>query len=86
MVVGSGGTTRAAIYALKSLGYTPIFIAARNSSRVDELAGSFPADYDIRMLDSPAQVAKLPASSLLGVVVSTIPADKPIDPAIEGNR
>ena len=82
MVVGSGGTTRAAIYALHSLGYAPIYIAARNSGRVDELASSFPADYDIQMVSSAAQVASLSSGALPGVIISTIPADKPIDPAM----
>ncbi|KAH8888162.1 Pentafunctional AroM protein [Thozetella sp. PMI_491] len=83
MVVGSGGTTRAAIYALRSLGYAPIFIAARNAGRVGELAASFPRDYDVQVLESPAQMAALPSNLVPTVLVSTIPADKAIEPAIK---
>ncbi|KAK0635107.1 Shikimate dehydrogenase [Bombardia bombarda] len=78
MVVGSGGTTRAAIYAMHSLGYAPIYVVARNSERVKELAESFPADYDIRQFETPQHVSQM-SSLLPTVVISSIPADKPID-------
>jgi len=77
MVVGSGGTTRAAVYALHALGYAPIYTVARNADRVKELAASFPADYDIRALMTPQEVQQVDV--LPTVVISTIPADKPID-------
>ncbi|KAL2197264.1 EPSP synthase-domain-containing protein [Corynascus similis CBS 632.67] len=80
MVVGSGGTTRAAIYALHSLGYAPIYVVARTPERVKELAEGFPADYGIQRLSTPDEVAAVAArGELPSVVVSTIPADKPID-------
>ncbi|KAK3315243.1 EPSP synthase-domain-containing protein [Apodospora peruviana] len=79
MVVGSGGTTRAAIYALHALGYAPIYVVARNADRVKELAEAFPADYDIQTLETPEEVNRVEGSKLASVVVSSIPADKPID-------
>jgi pentafunctional AROM polypeptide len=85
MVVGSGGTTRAAIYALNSLGYAPIYVVARTSERVAELAEGFPKEFDLQRLTTPEQVAEIAAAGtgakggLPSVVVSTIPADKPID-------
>ncbi|KAK3386915.1 EPSP synthase-domain-containing protein [Podospora didyma] len=78
MVVGSGGTTRAAIYALHNLGYAPIYVVARNSENAKSIAESFPADYDIQTLATPEEVAQL-TTSLPSVVISSIPADKPID-------
>lgn len=81
LVVGSGGTTRAAIYALHSLNYSPIYMVARNNAAVKSIAKSFPAEYDIRTLDTPEQVAGLSAS-LPNVVITTIPADKPVDPSM----
>ncbi|KAK3946225.1 EPSP synthase-domain-containing protein [Diplogelasinospora grovesii] len=79
MVVGSGGTTRAAIYALHALGYGPIYIVARNPDSVATLKNDFPADFDIQHLATPEEVTpeKLPT-----VVVSTIPADRPIEPSM----
>jgi pentafunctional AROM polypeptide len=82
MVVGSGGTTRAAIYALHSLSYSPIYIVARNSDSVRSLADSFPPDYNIRHLASLEQAAGT-STSLPRVVITTIPADKPIDPTMK---
>lgn len=82
MVVGSGGTTRAAIYALHDLGYAPIYVVARSSERVQELLASFPADYDIRTLATPEEVASAPEGALPGVIISSIPADKPIDQGV----
>jgi pentafunctional AROM polypeptide len=79
LVVGSGGTTRAAIYALHSLNYSPIYMVARNSAAVKTIAESFPAEYDIQPLETPEQAAALSASRP-NVVITTIPADKPIDP------
>lgn len=79
VVIGSGGTTRAAIYALHSLGYAPIYIVARNASNVTKLAESFPSDFDVQHLTS-ANIDE--AEALLSpprVTISTIPADKPID-------
>ncbi|AEO71613.1 uncharacterized protein THITE_2124223 [Thermothielavioides terrestris NRRL 8126] len=82
MVVGSGGTTRAAIYALHSLGYAPIYVVARTPDRVRELAAGFPPDYAVRHLATPEDVAALAPDALPAVAVSTIPADKPIDPGM----
>ncbi|KAJ4422336.1 3-dehydroquinate dehydratase (3-dehydroquinase) [Gnomoniopsis sp. IMI 355080] len=76
VVIGSGGTTRAGIFALHSLGYAPIYIVARNAANVATLAGSFPSDYDVQHLTSTAAEALLSPPK---VVVSTIPADKPMD-------
>lgn len=80
MVVGSGGTTRAAIYALHHLGYSPIYVVARTPERVKELADGFPEEYRIQWLATPEQVAAAAAAAALpAVVISTIPADRPID-------
>ncbi|KAL1881963.1 hypothetical protein VTK73DRAFT_3292 [Phialemonium thermophilum] len=79
MVVGSGGTSRAAIYALHDMGFSPIYVVARNPDRVKSLADSFPAEYDIRPMDTPERAAGLSPEALPRVVVTTIPADKAID-------
>jgi pentafunctional AROM polypeptide len=81
LVVGSGGTTRAAIYALHSLNYSPIYMVARNKNSVNTIAESFPQDYDIRLLETPEQASELD-SALPNVIITTIPADKPVEPSM----
>lgn len=76
VVVGSGGTTRAAIYALHNLGYSPVYVVARSADKVAELASSFPSDFDVQHLTSGDASALL---SVPRVMISTIPADKPMD-------
>ncbi|KAK7979820.1 hypothetical protein PG989_012277 [Apiospora arundinis] len=79
MVVGSGGTTRAAVFALHSLGYSPIYLVARNTEVAEKIRSEFPADYNLEIPNGDAsQVQGVPA-----VVISTIPADRPIDASIE---
>ncbi|KAF4972785.1 hypothetical protein FSARC_685 [Fusarium sarcochroum] len=80
MVVGSGGTTRAAIFALHSLGFAPIYIAARNQTKADALVADFPSEYQLHGLSEASHTSKV--SSNLKVVISTIPADRPIDPSL----
>ncbi|CRK42579.1 hypothetical protein BN1723_005381 [Verticillium longisporum] len=80
LVIGSGGTTRAAIFALKSYGYHPIYMLARNEQSLETIRASFPADFDLRALRGPAEASTLAVAPT--VVISTIPADKPMDPSL----
>ncbi|KAI1430954.1 EPSP synthase-domain-containing protein [Xylaria sp. CBS 124048] len=77
MVVGSGGTTRAAVYALHSLGFHSIYLVARNKSTVEDIISSFPADYNISHVEDAANVQHVPS-----VIISTVPADRPVDPSM----
>ncbi|KAK7746997.1 3-dehydroquinate dehydratase (3-dehydroquinase) [Cytospora paraplurivora] len=81
VVIGSGGTTRAAIFALHSLQYAPIYVVARNADNVAKLTESFPSEYDVQHLTSAN--AKVFAESTPSVIISTIPADRPIDPGMQ---
>ncbi|KXH65385.1 pentafunctional AROM polypeptide, partial [Colletotrichum salicis] len=80
IVIGSGGTTRAAIFALHALGFGPIYALARNSGNLETLKASFPSDYRIEALKNASEVPALASSPT--VMVSTIPADKPVDPSL----
>ncbi|KAH9434523.1 hypothetical protein MCOR02_006523 [Pyricularia oryzae] len=80
VVVGSGGTTRAAIFALHSLGFSPIYIIARNATSVETIASSFPAEYDIRNLQGT--LAYTEGMARPEVVISTIPATGDVDEGI----
>lgn len=76
LVIGGGGTARAAIYCLKQMGYSPIHLLGRSPDKLKALASSFPADYNISLVMSPdaASSAQPPA-----VAIATIPADRAID-------
>ncbi|EPE07503.1 pentafunctional arom polypeptide [Ophiostoma piceae UAMH 11346] len=82
MVVGSGGTSRAAIYALHALGYGPIYVAARNAENGKQLASSFPADYNIQLLGPKPDGAEASVAIPPSVIITTVPADKPLDSTV----
>lgn len=81
LVIGGGGTARAAIYALHSMGYSPIYVLGRSKSKIKELISSFPDDYDLEILHPSEQPLKM--TSIPSAAISTIPADKPIDPDLK---
>jgi pentafunctional AROM polypeptide len=81
MVIGCGGTARAAIFALKSLNFESIHVVARNPTKAEELIASFPNDYGLQLLPNKAAVADKIVSPLLAVI-STIPADRPLDSTV----
>lgn len=76
LVIGGGGTARAAIYTMHAMGYSTLYILGRSHPKIQELVESFPEDYDIEILSSleEARVMTIPS-----VAIGTIPADKPID-------
>ncbi|ONH67749.1 Pentafunctional AROM polypeptide [Cyberlindnera fabianii] len=69
LVIGAGGTSRAAIYALNKLGCKKIYITNRTVEKLTPLVKEFAA-YGVEILEEPAAI---------DVAVSCIPADKPID-------
>lgn len=76
-VVGAGGTARAAVYALHQLGCKKIYMMNRTTSKLDAIKESFPASYNIEVVESADAVDA-------AVIVSCIPADKPIDDELLG--
>ncbi|WEW54928.1 3-dehydroquinate dehydratase (3-dehydroquinase) [Emydomyces testavorans] len=74
LVVGGGGTARAAIYALHSMGYSPIYVVGRSESKLTDMASSFPAEYSIEILKDTVSRDMCPS-----VAIGTIPGDQPID-------
>jgi pentafunctional AROM polypeptide len=68
LVIGAGGTCRAAIYALHQLGAATILLYNRTRANANKVAVSFPAEYNIVVVDD---LEALPAAP--GVVVSTVP-------------
>jgi len=82
MVVGGGGTARAAIYALKNMGYSPIYLVGRNKTKLTDLASAFDSSYNVRLLSSEADARALQPSEHPTVAIGTIPGDSPIDPSM----
>ncbi|KAJ6787468.1 hypothetical protein PWT90_02692 [Aphanocladium album] len=78
MAIGSGGTTRAAVYALHSLGFDPIYVVGRTAKNVEAMIADFPESYNLQAVTDVAAITTIPT-----VVISTIPGDKPIDPTTE---
>lgn len=82
MVIGGGGTARAAIYALKNMGYSPIYLVGRNKAKLTDLASAFDDSYHVRLLASDEDARALKPAEYPVVAVGTIPGDSPIDPSM----
>ncbi|KAK2612866.1 3-dehydroquinate dehydratase (3-dehydroquinase) [Conoideocrella luteorostrata] len=80
-VVGSGGTSRAAIYALHSMGFGSIWVIGRDANKVTALASEFPIDYKIKPISDQTQLYGLSQSPQ--IIISTIPADHPVDSSVQ---
>jgi pentafunctional AROM polypeptide len=74
LIVGGGGTARAAIYALHQMGFSPIYVLGRSPEKIQNMASTFPTAFDIRVLEDAEQLEKVPR-----VAVGTIPGDRPIE-------
>jgi pentafunctional AROM polypeptide len=77
VVVGGGGTARAAIFTLHHMGFSPIYVVGRSASKLEGMVATFPTTYNIRIVDNHAQLDTVPQ-----VAIGTIPADRPIDPGM----
>jgi len=80
LVIGGGGTSRAAIYALHEMQYSPIYVLGRNPQKMRTLKEAFPESYNIRIIASESYITNL--ERIPTVAIGTIPADQPIDPSI----
>lgn len=82
LVIGGGGTARAAIQTLHSMGYKPIYLIGRNRGKMDELAADFPPVYELAVLDAEEARVETKIQTPPSVAIATIPANIPIDPAL----
>ncbi|KAK4696737.1 hypothetical protein P7C71_g1243, partial [Lecanoromycetidae sp. Uapishka_2] len=79
LVIGGGGTARAAIYTLHQMKCSPIYVLGRSPKKIEALLESFPQEYSLEVL-SPAHAKHITKPPT--VAIGTIPADKPIDPEL----
>ncbi|ETN41199.1 3-phosphoshikimate 1-carboxyvinyltransferase [Cyphellophora europaea CBS 101466] len=79
LVVGGGGTARAAIQTLHSMSYSPIYLLGRSVAKVTDMAASFPSNYNIVVVDAASPSALSAFSPMPKVAIATIPANVPID-------
>lgn len=75
LVVGAGGTSRAAIAALHELGAETIYLVNRTTANAETVASAFPTDYNVVVIpiDNVPELKEKPAFT-----VSCVPADKPL--------
>jgi len=69
LIIGAGGTSRAALYALHQLGVSTIYLYNRTQSKITELIDHFPT-YGIVPLSSLSEQILNPPQ----IIISTIPA------------
>ena len=70
LLIGAGGTARAAIYAFQQMRVGMIHLFNRSKDKAEELKRAFP-DANISILDD---LAGLPQGGQINVIVSTVPA------------
>lgn len=79
LVVGGGGTARAAAYALHEMGCKKIYMINRTSAKLVEIKETLPQAFNIEILDT---VDEVEATDAVSLIVSCVPADKPLDDAL----
>ena len=82
LVIGGGGTARAAIQTLHSMGYSPIYLLGRDLSKMQDLCTSFPSSYHLKLVSAtdPSNLSLF--SPMPKVAIATIPANLPVDPSL----
>lgn len=87
MVIGGGGTARAAIYAMHQMKYSPIFLLGRDKEKMEALSKSFinndTRNIDVRVLSCKEDIHALKYDDLPTVAIGTVPGDCDLDPDLK---
>jgi shikimate-5-dehydrogenase len=75
LVIGAGGASRAALYAMYQLGLRIIYLFNRTKSRAEEIARDFAPLFEITVLDHLEDLSNHP-NIAPDVIIGTIPADR----------
>ncbi|KAG5519561.1 hypothetical protein PMAC_001716 [Pneumocystis sp. 'macacae'] len=78
-IIGAGGASRAAIYALLSIKISPIYIINRSKTKLNEVCSFFNTKHIIPITEC-SKLNNLDFNIRIGI--STIPSDNPIDSSI----
>ncbi|XBW36343.1 hypothetical protein QEN19_001923 [Hanseniaspora menglaensis] len=77
LVVGAGGTSRAAVYALHQLGCKKVYMINRTTSKLHELKKTMSTEMNIEIIEDVENIDAI--EEPISVAVSCVPADKPLD-------
>ena len=83
MIVGTGGTARAACYALMKLGFKPLYLLGRNQANTKALADGLRSCWDVRPF-APEDDINVIERDPPRAGVGTVPGDRSMDPGLEG--
>ena len=81
LVIGGGGTARAAIYALHQMGYSPLYMVGRSPDKINAVIDAFPPIYQLKSIGSMEEATSLQNGP--SVAIGTIPGDMPIDSSLQ---
>ena len=75
LVIGAGGASRAALYALHKLGVGDIFLVNRTRSTAEKIARDFSPLFNIIVLSNLAEIDEM-GNCRPDIIIGTIPADQ----------